>query len=54
MKALLAQKVLLVAVTLALAVCWALVILVAISVSEILLDTLASIVDLAGISPDRN
>lgn len=47
MKALLAQKALLIVSVLALAVCWALVILTAISVSEIVLNTLDSIVELA-------
>jgi hypothetical protein len=47
MKSLLTQKVMLLVAVLALAVCWALVILVAISVSEIVLDTLHGIVELA-------
>jgi hypothetical protein len=50
MRNFLAQKGLLLASVLALATCWVLVILVALSVSQIVLDTLDAIVELANLT----
>ena len=50
MKNFLAQKGPILAAVIALAICWALVILVALSVSQIVLETLDAIVELANLT----